>query len=869
MSGNDSANGTFMSAHLGGEISRRGFVKMALAAGAATLFASWGGVKALADTLSWPVPLGAMDNEIAGREILKCYAPSTVATFTEVLGLSNPSFYPNEYRDKNYADDLSKSPTLGIWGSSANDQPNCFLSNLVYRDKLGKKVDENYVAVIASALQGSTQFAVWDDEDGVPLFFKHRPDILAISPTDTWQQAEGKSNADMVKIINAFDKESEHYQDGDEKYNPSFVDFRAYYGKKLGYMYSLWDVADEADRLLAADTSRRARYTLRSVSDIAADVEQFMLATQYAVLRGIESGATKRKTVAVVGGVSDQSTGVIDGVDTNTGRARIDEFNAASDDFSTSTQWGGITNFNVRYYHAAAALESCCDSIADVLGVSDASDTNAPIIRDENGVLWARPEALMQCDAIIIRTQTTVTTIPGTEELHKIMREYGYTDENAWPDIFTSNPTLGGYGASNCSQYFWWYAFLLFVYPEIINPVYMSAFLITELYHIASSSISDVMDIICHDMSLPRGYELSIRGYSAADIRATFAEGLEFYLSRKDEIDALYPNLVMTKQMSTWLTDAKKEALGVSSTYFAPRRLTGDDAYEAMAAQIKSAFTAAETVIIAPASNFQNAVMATPLAALHKAPVVLVPKTLENGALPEAVSGLIADLGAKNYIIVGSTSAVPAAVETALKGLGLTAKKARVTASSHPATCVKVYNAGKGSWGSTAIVATSKKFASALSVSSYAYAKKAPIFLVSKKLSSAAVKALKKFKKIIIVGSTSEVSKAVKKQLKGKTVERWSGSTVSATGLKIAKKAVSGGLSANGAAFVSASKYTMSLAAGCVNGAKKAVILPVAASTAATAAAYVATKKPTSAFVFGDATMVSKATYDAIQQALS
>ena len=276
MSGNDSANGTFMSAHLGGEISRRGFVKMALAAGAAALFASWGGAKALADTLSWPVPLGAMDNEIAGREILKCYAPSTVATFTEVLGLSNPSFYPNEYRDKNYADDLSKSPTLGIWGSSANDQPNCFLSNLVYRDKLGKKVDENYVAVIASALQGSTQFAVWDDEDGVPLFFKHRPDILAISPTDTWQQAEGKSNADMVKIINAFDKESEHYQDGDEKYNPSFVDFRAYYGKKLGYMYSLWDVADEADRLLAADTSRRARYTLRSVSDIAADVAHAM-----------------------------------------------------------------------------------------------------------------------------------------------------------------------------------------------------------------------------------------------------------------------------------------------------------------------------------------------------------------------------------------------------------------------------------------------------------------------------------------------------------------------------------------------------------------------------------------------------------------
>lgn len=848
----------------GAQLSRRGFLwAAALSTAAVVAGESFVPQRAqAAEVLTWPVPTGAKTNTINGKTVLTCYSPSTTATMSEILGLSNPSFYANEYNDKNYAEDRAKSPTLGIWGSAANAQPDAYLSNLLYKSK-GNEVDDKVTAVLGSALQGATQFAAWDEEAGVPLFMKHRPAILAIGNTDTWKDGGNITTADCVKVINSFEKGSANYQEDDENYNPSFVDFRAHYGDKLGYMYDMWSLSDEATKLLAADSTKTARYG--APADAAALVEQFMLAAQYAVLREITCGNTYKKTVAVVGGVSDQTSGVIDGVDTTTMRARIDGFDASSKDFTKITSWGSTTNFNVRYYHAAAALENCCTNIIDLLGYSEEGtadyDENAPIIKDSKGIFWARPEALMQCEAVIVRTQTTVTTIPGLDELYKILRAAGYEDENAWPAFFTGNPTLGGYGASNCSQYFWWYAYLFFVYPEVINPVYMSAFLLTDIYHIASSYISDAMEIICKDMSLPDGCELSINGYSANDIRKTFAKGLEWYLLNKESVDEEYPNLAMTEQMATWLTSAKKSEMGVRDNVILPYRVADDNVVDdAAQAFIASGVKSADTVVIAGANSKVDAILAGPLAALYKAPVLLV----SGNTISETTKAAITYCGASKYIIVGSKTNVPAAIETALKGMGLKAARARISGSTDATLANKVYAAGKGKWGKIAIVATTADYPGLVAASAYACAKKAPIFLLkSKKLPSVSITALKKFKTAYLVGNTSSISTSVKKKVKAKSVKRWSGSGTYGAALAAVKAGISAGLSSTNVVFASgASKKA--LAAGRFASYKKAVVVPVSASNIKTMAKPAKAKKLGSIFVYGNTSGISAAGFEEI-----
>ena len=80
----------------------------------------------------------------------------------------------------------------------------------------------------------------------------------------------------------------------------------------------------------------------------------------------------------------------------------------------------------------------------------------------------------------------------------------------------------------------------------------------------------------------------------------------------------------------------------------------------------------------------------------------------------------------------------------------------RVAGATRVDTSLKLYQQGTG-WSHTAILATAGNFADALSISSYAYAAKAPVFLVdSNGLTSKQQTALSngQFSKIIVVGAS-------------------------------------------------------------------------------------------------------------------
>ena len=100
---------------------------------------------------------------------------------------------------------------------------------------------------------------------------------------------------------------------------------------------------------------------------------------------------------------------------------------------------------------------------------------------------------------------------------------------------------------------------------------------------------------------------------------------------------------------------------------FATDRLEGDDRVGTAIAVSEDVYTSAETVFLARADHYADALAAGPAAASLGAPVLLTPPD----ALPAAVAGEIGRLGATAVRIVGGEAAVSGEVQQALVDLGL------------------------------------------------------------------------------------------------------------------------------------------------------------------------------------------------------
>lgn len=188
-------------------------------------------------------------------------------------------------------------------------------------------------------------------------------------------------------------------------------------------------------------------------------------------------------------------------------------------------------------------------------------------------------------------------------------------------------------------------------------------------------------------------------------------------------------------------------------------RLWGADRYATMAAVNARGFAkgSSPTVIVTSGTAFPDALNASALAGMLQCPIV----TTAPGSLSAKASSELRRLGASRVYILGGTSAVSQRVEQSIKALGV-GKVTRIGGADRFATCVGIYNLGRslGKWSDTCIVASGQNFADAMSVGPYAYAAKAPIFIVSGgRLTSAEVSAIRSggFKKVIVVGGDAAV----------------------------------------------------------------------------------------------------------------
>ena len=323
----------------------------------------------------------------------------------------------------------------------------------------------------------------------------------------------------------------------------------------------------------------------------------------------------------------------------------------------------------------------------------------------------------------------------------------------------------------------------------------------------------------------------------------SFAPGVTgkayYYAGNNSLADSSFAKIFVKKKYSNTVSrsETSQNTVLISQNAFNPvKRLGGSNRYITMESILKAGFANKRggTVIIATGENYPDALAASGLAGLSNAPVILTSKA----ALTAEAKSEISRLGAKKAYIIGSTAAVSSAVEKSVNSMGV--KVTRLAGANRIDTAIKIFNEGSKigtGWSKTAIIASGTGFADALSISSYSYAKKAPIFLTGgdKKLSKESLSAIKagKFTNIIIVGGTPAVSGDVPGQLtkngiKSGNIARWAGKDRYETCLVIAKKCVAAGMKLDKMAIATGSNFPDALSGAALCGKNNAVIMLVA-----------------------------------------
>jgi photosystem II stability/assembly factor-like uncharacterized protein/putative cell wall-binding protein len=314
--------------------------------------------------------------------------------------------------------------------------------------------------------------------------------------------------------------------------------------------------------------------------------------------------------------------------------------------------------------------------------------------------------------------------------------------------------------------------------------------------------------------------------------------------------------------------------------------VAGAGRYDTAVQACRRAFPAsgsADTIVLATGANWPDALGGASLAGAYGGPLLLTkPDTLSSQVLDEARR-----LNVDRVVILGSTRAVSAAVENALKiatinGHGLTVT--RIGGAGRYDTAARIASATVDAMASTpwpydgtAFFATGGNFPDALAASPIAAAYAWPILLVQpdspSSFTEAAIAKLG-VKKGYMLGSDRAVSTLVETRLKAllpSAPTRLSGATRYDTGIAIARFGVSGGLHWDGVALATGTNFPDALAGGVMQGKLGSVVLltPGSALNAAVASELTAHKADIATVRYlGSTSALTQPVRDAVEAAL-
>lgn len=254
-------------------------------------------------------------------------------------------------------------------------------------------------------------------------------------------------------------------------------------------------------------------------------------------------------------------------------------------------------------------------------------------------------------------------------------------------------------------------------------------------------------------------------------------------------------------------------------------RLGGDTAWDTMKLVVNEAYpTTSKYVIVASGDGYWDALSASGLAGCYDAPVV----TTTGAALKQQAKDVLTRLQPEHVFVMGGKSAISEDCLAQIKAACPSATVERVAGATAADTALEGYKKGTGSWGDTCIVATWNGYWDALSIAPYAFAYKAPIFLVSgnNALSDGAVGAItQNFEHVLVMGGTAVVPDAVvSTQLSGKKVTRLWGQNAMGTAVEAIKWEKANGMGSTHITVATANDYYDALAGAPLAGKSKSVI---------------------------------------------
>ena len=302
------------------------------------------------------------------------------------------------------------------------------------------------------------------------------------------------------------------------------------------------------------------------------------------------------------------------------------------------------------------------------------------------------------------------------------------------------------------------------------------------------------------------------------------------------------------------------------------KRLSGPIALDTMAAVVKEGFATSDYAILATSSGYWDALSASGLAGIYQCPIVLT----KPDVLSPQSSKQLTRMKTKHVIIVGGEAAVSRNVANQVAKLGC--KVTRLGGANAIETSFKIWQHGKGKWGSDVITATQKGYWDALSMAPYAYAHKAPVLLHNnydggRWSSSANHNLLKQMaaggKRVLIAGGTAVVNSQVDGLFPGSV--RLGGNNAYGTSQVVAQWCVKQGMRADYMGVATASGYWDALVAGPFCGKNNAVLVLADDKNLTTVSGFVRAhaNEIEHGYVFGGTAAVGNVTFEAAQIATS
>lgn len=254
------------------------------------------------------------------------------------------------------------------------------------------------------------------------------------------------------------------------------------------------------------------------------------------------------------------------------------------------------------------------------------------------------------------------------------------------------------------------------------------------------------------------------------------------------------------------------------------QRVAGETAMDTMSKVIDQSFNKARTVVLASKDGYWDALSASALAGTLKAPVLLSGRD----ALPQETLDQLLRLGTKRVYLVGGRSVMSNAVLDQLRSLGIST----VTVAGQQAQDTANMVARKLPSSEVCFIATSWGYQDALSASSFAYAKRAPMFLTNSagtldRTTLACIRS-KNFKRVVLIGGESVLSPEIVQQLNKvgiKDIQRIAGDTAYDTSALFAQWALNHGMKANNMAIATGYGYEDALVGAALCGKKDSIMV--------------------------------------------